>query len=113
MLLLRVYDQWHGISFLGDYFSAVARGRKLYVVVLVCLGPAFVGLCRRVLVCGRQLLFLVLCKSMIFCHEVTDTLAEITALDADIPQEVAACPSSHDHDCFRVHCGQIEFHGKP
>ena len=28
MLLLRVYEQWRGISFLGDHFSAVARGRS-------------------------------------------------------------------------------------
>ena len=56
MLLLRGYDQWHRIFFLGDHFSAVARGRKLYCIVLVYEGSAFVVLCRRVLVCGRQLL---------------------------------------------------------
>ena len=62
MLLLRVYENWRCISFLGDHFRVVARGRKLYVIVLVCLGLYFVGMCRRVLVCGRQLLFLVLCR---------------------------------------------------
>ena len=46
-------------------------------------------------------------------HEITDALAEVTDLDADLPQEEAACPTSHDHDCFRVHCIQIEFNGKP
>ena len=49
---------------------------------------------------------------VIFCHEGTDTLAELTDLDADIPQEGAACPSPHDNDCFRVHFGQLEFYGK-
>ena len=59
MLLLRVYKQCRGISFLGDHFSAVARGRKLCILIIVYLGSAFVGLCCFVLVCGRQLLFLV------------------------------------------------------
>ena len=60
MLLLRVYDQWCGISFLGEHFSAVARGRKLCVIILVYLGSDFVGLYSLVLVCVRPLLFLVL-----------------------------------------------------
>ena len=46
MLLLRVYEHWCGISFLGDHFRVVARGRKFCVIILVCLGSAFVGLCR-------------------------------------------------------------------
>ena len=50
---------------------------------------------------------------MIVCHEGTGALAEFTDLDADIPQEGTACPSSHDHDGYQVHFGQIEFHGKP
>ena len=37
-------------------------------------------------------------ESLLACHEGTDTLAEVTDLDADIPQEGTACPSSHDHD---------------
>ena len=45
-------------------------------------------------------------------HEVTNALAEVTDLDADIPQEGADFPSSHDHDCLRVQFFQIEFHGK-
>ena len=61
MLLLRGYDQWHVISFLGNHFSAVARGMKLYAIVLICVGSTFVVLCCHVLVCGRQLLYLVLC----------------------------------------------------
>ena len=61
MLLLRVYEQWRVISFLGENFSAVARGMKMCVLILVYLGSAFVGMCCCVLVCGRQLLFLVLC----------------------------------------------------
>ena len=61
MLLLRVYEQWRGISFLGVSFRAVAREKKLSVLILVCFGSAFVGLCRFFQVCGRQLLFLVLC----------------------------------------------------
>ena len=52
-------------------------------------------------------------EGVIVCHEGTDALVEVTDLDAGIPQEGVACPSSHDHDCFRVHFGQIEFHGKP
>ena len=52
-------------------------------------------------------------KIVIVCHEGTDALAEVTDLDADIPQEGAAYPSSQDHDCFRVHFGQIELHDKP
>ena len=52
-------------------------------------------------------------EGVTICHEGTDALAEVTNLDADIPQEGAACPSSYDHDCFQVHFGQIEFHGKP
>ena len=64
MFLLRGYEQWRGISFLEDPFSAVVRGRKLYVIVLVCLGSDSVVLCRRVLVCGRQLIFLVLCRKL-------------------------------------------------
>ena len=53
MLLLRGYEQWHGISFLVDHFSAIEKGRKLYVTILVCVGLAFVVLCRLVLVRGR------------------------------------------------------------
>ena len=92
MLLLRVYEQWHGISFLGDHFRVVERGRKLCVIIIIYLGSAFLSLCHRVLVCGRQLIFLVLCRKRIFFHEGTDALAEVTDLDVDIPQEDAACP---------------------
>ena len=52
-------------------------------------------------------------EGVIGCPEGPDDFAEVTDLDADIRQEGAACPSSHDHDCFRVHFCQIEFHGKP
>ena len=37
-------------------------------------------------------------EGVIFFHEGTDALAEVTDLDVDIPQEGAACPLSHDHD---------------
>ena len=50
---------------------------------------------------------------VIVFHEGTDDLGEVPDLDANIPQEGAAFPSSHDHDCFRVHFGHIEFHSKP
>ena len=50
---------------------------------------------------------------MIVFLEGNDALDEVTDLDVDIPQEGAAYPSSHDHDCFQVHFGQIVFHGKP
>ena len=43
-------------------FSLVARGRKLCVLILVCLGSAFVGLCIFVQVCSRRLLFMVFCR---------------------------------------------------
>ena len=52
-------------------------------------------------------------EGAIVCHEGTDVLAEVTDLDADIPQEGAACPLSYDNNCFRVHFGQIKFYGKP
>ena len=43
-------------------FSAVARGRKLCILIPVCLVLAFVGLCWVDQVCGRRLIFLVLCR---------------------------------------------------
>ena len=86
MLLLRVYEQWRSISFFEDHFSAVARGRKLCVIIPVFSGSAFVVLCFSVLVCGRQLILLVFCKKSDFCYEGTDALALVTDLDADIPQ---------------------------
>ena len=49
---------------------------------------------------------------LIVCHEFNDALAEVTDMNADITQEGAGCPSSDDHDCFRVYFGQIELHGK-
>ena len=107
MFLLRGYEQWHGNYFVGGNFSAVARGRKFYVIVLVCLGSAFLVLCFRVLVCVRQLLFLVLCRKCVYFCEGTDALSEVTDLYADIPQEGAACLSSHYHDCFWIQFGQI------
>ena len=69
------------------------------------------GLCRFVQVYGRRLIFLVLHRRRDFFHEGTDALAEVTDLDADITQEGAACPLSHDHDGSRAHFFQIEFHG--
>ena len=62
MFMLRVYEQWRGIYFLGDHFSVVSRGRKSCVLILVYLGSSFVGLCSCVLVCDRQLIFMVLCR---------------------------------------------------
>ena len=37
-------------------------------------------------------------EGVIVCHEGTDALSEVTDLDADIHQEVAACLLSHNHD---------------
>ena len=51
-------------------------------------------------------------EGVIIFHEGTDALAEVTDLDADIPQEGADCPSSYDYDCFWVHFGHIDFHVK-
>ena len=66
MLLLKVYEQWRGISVLGENFRAVERGRELCVVILIYLGSAFLSLCCRVMVCDGQLIFLVLCKKLDF-----------------------------------------------
>ena len=113
MLLLRLYEQWRGIYFFGDHFSALARGRKLCVLILVCLGSNLVGLCcfSRCVVDDFYLWYCI--EGVIVCNEGTDAFAEVTDLDADIPQEGAACSSSHDHDCSWVQFGQIEFHGEP
>ena len=92
MLLLRVYEQWRGISFLGDHFTAVSRGRKLCILILVYLGSSFVGLCRFFQVRGRNFYLWYCVEGVIVCHEGTDALAEVTDLGADIPQEGAACP---------------------
>ena len=50
---------------------------------------------------------------VIGCHEVNNALDDVTDLDDDIPQEGAACPLSHDHDCFWVQFVHIELHGRP
>ena len=64
--------------------------------------------------CVVENLYLWFCvESVIGCHAGTDDLAEVIELDVDITQEGDDFPSSHDHDCFRVHFGQIEFHVKP
>ena len=52
MLLIRIYEECRVISFLGNHFSAVARGRMLYVIVLFFVGSAYVVLCCLVLVSG-------------------------------------------------------------
>ena len=36
---------------------------------------------------------------LIVCDEGIDALAEVTDLDADIPQEGAVCTLYYDHDC--------------
>ena len=86
MLLLRVYEQWRSISILGDHFRPVARGGKLCVLILFSLGSALVGICRFSR-CVVDDFYLSNClEGVIVCHKVTDALAEITDLDADIPQ---------------------------
>ena len=60
MLLLRRYEQWRGISFLGDHFITVGRGRNLYIIFILCVDSAYVVQCCLVLVCGRKSLLLVL-----------------------------------------------------
>ena len=59
----------------------------------------------------ENLFFQYCVESVMGFHEGTDALSEITDLDADIPQEGADCPLSHDYDFLRVHFGQIDFHG--
>ena len=51
-------------------------------------------------------------EGVTICHEGNDALAEVTDLDEDIPQEGAACPPPHDHNCFWVQFDHIEFYGK-
>ena len=51
-------------------------------------------------------------EGVIVFHEGTDALSEVTDLDSNIQQEVAACPSSHDHDGSQVHFDKKEFDGK-
>ena len=92
MLLLIGYEQWRGISFLGDHFSVVEIGGKFYGIVPICVGSAFLVLCLCVLVCGRKLFFCYCVEILLVFHKGTDALAEVTDLDADIPQEGAACP---------------------
>ena len=42
-------------------------------------------------------------EGVVIFHEGTDALADVTYLDADIPQESTAFPTSHDHVCLWVH----------
>ena len=39
-------------------------------------------------------------ESVLVCNEGNDAFAEVTDLDVDILQEGAACPLSHDYDCY-------------
>ena len=59
MLLLRGYEQWSVISLLSDHLSALARGRKLFVIFLLYVVSAYVVQCCLVLVFGRQYLLAV------------------------------------------------------
>ena len=60
MLLLRRYEQWRRSSFIGENFSTVVRGRKLYVIVIFGVDSAYVVPCCLVLKCVRQYLLLTL-----------------------------------------------------
>ena len=60
-----------------------------------------------------KLFFWYCVEILLVCHEGADALDEVTDLDADIPQEGAAHPLSHDHDFFWINFAQIEIHGKP
>ena len=42
-------------------------------------------------------------EGVVIFHEGTDAFSDVTYLDADIPQESADLPTSHDHDCLWVH----------
>ena len=83
------------------------------VLILVCLGSALVGLCRLSRWVVNNYYLWNIAEGVIVCHEGTNAFAEVTDLDADIPQEGVACPSSHDHVFFWLQFGQIEFHGEP
>ena len=39
-------------------------------------------------------------ENLFVCHEFNDAIDLVTDLDADIPQEGASCPSSHDNDFY-------------
>ena len=86
MLLLIGYEQWRGISFLGEIFSKVARGRKFYVIVLFYAGSDYVVMCYLALVCGRQYMLLVLYIMIFVSHEGNDAFSEVSDLDTDTPQ---------------------------
>ena len=58
MLLIKIYEKWRGGYLFGDHFSTVARGRKLYFIVLFRVGSAYVVWCSLVLACGRQSMIL-------------------------------------------------------
>ena len=44
-------------------------------------------------------------EGLFVSHEGTDALAEVSDLDADIPQEGVTIPSSHDRDFLWIHFG--------
>ena len=58
--------QWRGSSFLRDHFRTLARGRKLYFIVLFLVGSVCVVLCCLVLVCVIQYMFSLLYRMLVF-----------------------------------------------
>ena len=42
-------------------------------------------------------------EGVVICHKGTESLAEVTDLDADILKESAALPMAHDHNCLWIH----------
>ena len=105
MLLLGVSEKWCGFSFLGEHFCVVARGRKLYGIVPLCVGSSYVVWCCLVLTCGRQSLLRYCIEFLFVSHEVTDSISGISELGANIPQEGVAGPSSHDNYCLYIYFG--------
>ena len=65
MFLFRELAQWCGFSFLGDRFSVVLIGRKLYFIVPFCVRLAYVVRWGIVLACGRQSMLTVLYRSLV------------------------------------------------
>ena len=60
------------------------------VLILVYLGSSFVGVCRFSWCVVDNFYLWYYVEGVIGCHEGTDALAEVTYLEADIPQEGAA-----------------------
>ena len=100
ILLLRGSDQWHWSSLLGERFREVAIWRKF---VFLSSSSWIKTMWFSVVLYWRVVdnIYLWYCIECLFVsHEGTDTLDEVTEMDADITQEGISIPSSYDNDCL-------------